>query len=92
MEDASLFSQRHDPPEDLNLPQDTFEDIEVENLNTYLHKSLRKMTVKKNPPLSIMLGTLEQNTVNLHLFMLPSKSMISFSIIVFLTQIPLETL
>jgi hypothetical protein len=31
MEDASLFSQRHDPPEDLNLPQDTFKDLEVEN-------------------------------------------------------------
>jgi hypothetical protein len=30
MKDASLFSQRHDPPEDLNPPQDTFEDIEVE--------------------------------------------------------------
>jgi hypothetical protein len=30
MKDASLFSQRHDPPKDLNLPQDIVEDIEVE--------------------------------------------------------------
>jgi hypothetical protein len=27
MEDASLFSQKNEPPEDLNPPQSTFEDI-----------------------------------------------------------------
>jgi ribonuclease HI len=32
MEDASLFSQRHEPLEDLNPPQDTFEDLEVEDI------------------------------------------------------------
>jgi len=41
MEYASLFSQRHDPPEDWNLPQDTFEDIEVENFE-YLSSQINK--------------------------------------------------
>jgi hypothetical protein len=39
MKDASLFSQRHDPLEDLNPPQDIFEDIEVESFE-FLHSQI----------------------------------------------------
>jgi hypothetical protein len=41
MEDASLFSQKHEPPEDLNPPHDTFEDIEVEDIG-YLPSQITK--------------------------------------------------
>jgi hypothetical protein len=35
MKDASLFSQQHEPPEDLNPPQGTFGDLEVEYIEYF---------------------------------------------------------
>jgi hypothetical protein len=52
MEDASLFSQQNESPEDMEPTQDIFGNPRMKMLNTPCHKFMRMTILKKNPLLS----------------------------------------
>jgi hypothetical protein len=94
MKDALIFSKQHEPHEDLGAPENIFEDWEgeKEDIECLPSQITEEDDFEEDSLSFFMLEALGQDTVNPHLFMLPSKSMISFSIIAFLTQILPETL